>query len=216
VKTHTYWENRYASNGSSGSDPDIRHWIWRIIDRYMDSMSLEEVVDVGCGDLAFWEGRTCDDYVGVDVSPTIINQNKAKRPGWRFIQSPAEAHINGIKKECVLCMGVLFHIMEEEAFTKILQNLCKYSTRYIFVRTWHKNPFTRIQTLKRLNLPRLKFLIKPNDNDGVYQYYRPLENYLEIFRDQGFHSSERHEYKDGINALYMFKKHAGRLKNLNA
>jgi hypothetical protein len=54
---------------------------------------IDDVVDVGCGDLSLWEGRTCERYVGLDISPYVIRRNAEKRPDWAFIAWPAERRL---------------------------------------------------------------------------------------------------------------------------
>lgn len=79
---NNYWEKRYSIGGSSGkgSIGKERAWKWSIIDNY--SPNIQNVIDVGCGDLSFWSNRECKDYTGIDMSETIIEKNKtAARAG---------------------------------------------------------------------------------------------------------------------------------------
>ena len=91
----SYWEERYASGSDSGkgSIGDIRKWKWSIINTYLHH--VKEVIDIGCGDLSFWEGVKCLDYVGIDISPTIIKANMAKRPDWIFITASVDVYQKG-------------------------------------------------------------------------------------------------------------------------
>ncbi|MFX0141044.1 MAG: hypothetical protein ACFFDN_45820, partial [Candidatus Hodarchaeota archaeon] len=102
-----YWEQRYFSGGTSGpgSIGEEKAWKWSLIDQFVPD--LNHVIDVGCGDLSFWEGRDCADYVGIDISKTIIEKNIKKRPKWQFIHTNAEKRIDGLKKEVVFCLDVL-------------------------------------------------------------------------------------------------------------
>lgn len=75
-----YWENRYRKGGTSGagSTGEYRKWKWGIIESYVGN--VDDVLDVGCGDLSFWEGRDCPKYLGLDISPTIIEKDRQLRP----------------------------------------------------------------------------------------------------------------------------------------
>ena len=68
---HEYWEARYLNNGTSG--PGSRDFNkekkWDIIKQRIPN--IQDVIDVGCGDLAFWEGVECKKYVGIDISETM-------------------------------------------------------------------------------------------------------------------------------------------------
>jgi 2-polyprenyl-3-methyl-5-hydroxy-6-metoxy-1,4-benzoquinol methylase len=210
-----YWENRYASEGTSGdgSIGELRAWKWKVITEFLPT--LDHVIDIGCGDLSFWDDRNCKDYTGIDVSKTIIERNRKKRPEWSFINSSAEKYMNGLKKEYVFCLDVLFHIMDLETFIAILNNLCSYSTDYIFIHTWIKNPFSRRNQLKgslyylrktniRGMLTAMKIAVLHPYTDGKYQYFRSLETYMYIFENNGFELLSKKINEN--NGFYIFRK----------
>ena len=75
-----YWNKRYA-NGLTSGDGSIgclKDFKWGIIDKYVGDISQKSVIDVGCGDLSFWEGKDCDEYTGIDISNVVIEHNKEK------------------------------------------------------------------------------------------------------------------------------------------
>jgi hypothetical protein len=145
-----FWDSRYARGGTSGlgSVGINREWKWGVITSVLPF--IDQVIDVGCGDLSFWEGRSCPNYIGIDISETIINKNRVEKPEWTFFVSPADHFIQGINSKCVFCFVLLFHIMDTTDFIKILNNICNYSTDYVFIYTWMENPFTKQFWLKRL------------------------------------------------------------------
>ena len=212
----SYWETRYALGGTSGvgSVGEARKWKWNVITEVIST--LDHVIDVGCGDLTFWEGRDCKDYVGIDISKTITDKNKLDHPKWSFINAPAERYIEGLKNECVICLDVLFHIIDSVSFIQILDNLCRYSTSLIFIHTWIDNPFGRWKQLKhglhnlmklRLNraITALRIAIFTPYKDGSYQYFRSLEQYMDIFERNGFKLLDKREKPDKYGCLYIFK-----------
>ena len=217
-KTGEYWEKRYALGGISGAGSIglSRDWKWKVITSVLPE--IDHIIDVGCGDLTFWEGRSCKDYTGIDISKTVIEGNRKKRPNWNLIVSPAETYINGVRSECVFCLDTLFHIMDDNAFMAILKNLCFCSTKYIFIHTWFRNPLTMrerakkiLATLKRGHIKRALIIafhaiITPY-TDGRYQYYRQLEQYMNIFKERNFTLIEKRENSiDNIGAMYIFKQ----------
>ncbi len=149
---------------------------------------MEDVVDIGCGDLSFWEGRTCERYFGVDISPHIIKRNAEKRPGWAFVAWPAEGRLP-LTGKVVLCLDVLFHILDDMKATKIMENLCEYSSEWVIVHAWWRNP------------------LGEKVNDGVYQAFRPLDKTL--FSRLGFDLVEEAPAPEEVNpygAMYIFRK----------
>ena len=72
-----YWDNRYKSGTHSGNQSH-REWEHMCIDKHITDET--SVLDVGCGDLAFWDGKLPRRYFGVDISPTIIQNNRKCHP----------------------------------------------------------------------------------------------------------------------------------------
>lgn len=205
-----YWKDRYRQGGTSGNGSvgDERAWKWKIIDRYIPN--LESVVDVGCGDLSFWLGRKHKDYVGVDVSETILKRNESSHPEWRFILASSDKFINGLEKECVFCFDLLFHIMNEDSFVKTLHNICHYSSRYVLIHTWKHNPFSRPYALRKFlenpDFLTLKYVVFPSNTDMKYQYFRLLNDYYDIFQKYSFQLLGEHENPNKEGCMYVFKK----------
>ncbi len=178
-KKKEYWDHRYKKGYDSGegSVGVHRDWKWSQIESIIPSIS--EVVDVGCGDLRFWEGKDCPSYIGLDISPTIIKQNITKRPQWGFICGNAITRYP-FKANVVLCMDMLFHIMNDDDFDKILDNLMEYTKEWIIIYTWDKNPFStkddmKYQAFRKLPIERFK------EFKLVHQEAEPTDKYGKIF-----------------------------------
>jgi hypothetical protein len=146
VPASDYWDHRYRSGGTSGlgSVGEEREWKWSVIDSYVQD--LDDVVDIGCGDLSFWENRRehlPDDfrYFGLDVSGAVVDRNRRRYPDWRFHVGDASDPIPGIEGRIVLCLDVLFHILDNEVYDRIVENLTRYSSEWISLSTWWRNPF---------------------------------------------------------------------------
>jgi len=195
-----WWERRYREGRPSGpgSVGRGRAWKWKVITEYAGGP--RSVVDVGCGDLSFWEDRDCPDYTGIDIACNIIAQDRVARPDWVFICANA-AEKQSVGGDVVLCLDLLFHIMNTDDFKAILRNLCSYSERWIFVYTWTVNPFTDGPNSEMWRA-RGKTV-----TDDRFQYYRPLRDYLPLFNERGFKLVEaRCPPWGGIGELFVFKK----------
>jgi len=212
-----YWESRYTGGGTSGegSIGIQREWKWRVITSFLPH--IDHVIDVGCGNLSFWEGRDCSDYVGIDISETVIAQNRIRHPKWTFYSSAAENLIPDIKRSCVFCFDLLFHIMNDEVFIKILNNLCLYSTDYIFIYTWMENPFTKKFWFQKFLSALIRFdftggglalrntFSKQVYTDKVYQYFRSILQYMHIFRQHSFDLVDEMRNPDDFGGMYIFR-----------
>ncbi len=182
------WNVHYRLGGSSGlgSVGLSRSWKWSVIGKHV--ARVDEVVDVGCGDLSFWEGRDCLHYVGIDSSSYIIKKDRLNRPNWSFVESRGERSL-AVSGRVVFCLDVLFHVLDDDVFELIIKNLCAYSSEWIFVHTWYKN---RLGDKK---------------SDGIYQVFRPLD--LELFARLGFDCVAEEIAPQEVNpygAMYVFKK----------
>jgi len=224
----TYWEQRYATGGTSGAGSigKIREWKWRIIRQYVGDP--EEVLDVGCGDLSFWEGRNCASYVGIDIAPSVLVRNRQRRPTWAFIAATASVRIK-VRRRVVFCLDLVFHILDDDEYFAILDNLCEYTGEWLFIFTWRRNPFGKLLPRIRVALPggesrahRLgyalahpfkisKALLAPAPSTSGYQKYRPMGASLDRFRNGGLTPVAVHRcpYAGATGALYVFQRLEG-------
>jgi len=182
----------------------IRLWKWHILGKYLHivrdfpvnitggEVQVSSLVDVGCGDLSFWKGKTCMLYTGIDFSETQCKENSKARKAWQFICSGAEVTQPIKKAEAVFCFDLLFHIVNETSYLMTLKNLTEYSDRYIFVYTWFKNP--------------IGF---PEENAETYQKFRDFTEYQFMFERKGFELVGFHKCPDVVDkfgAMWVFKK----------
>jgi hypothetical protein len=181
-----YWDKRYADGGNSGcgSIGYLREWKWQTIHLFVNPVT--EVIDVGCGDLSFWDVTTLPDgYVGIDASEIIIKKNRANNPNLIFYHA---------KSPVVFCFDMLFHIMDDGIYQRTIENLCRMSSDYIFIYTWINNPLR-------------KFWFIETDRDD-YERFRDLNALNYITADNGFKgiSVVRNELLDRFGAMLVFRK----------
>ncbi|MCX6648462.1 MAG: hypothetical protein NTV61_03635 [Candidatus Bathyarchaeota archaeon] len=207
-----YWNDRHQRGRSSGAGSIglIREWKWAVI-QSTTSSRVDHVIDYGCGDLSFWGNYNCEDYVGIDVSPAILERNRKLRPGWQFYTPSSVGETE--PRPIVLCLDVLFHILPEKDFTDILENLCSLSTRYIFVYTWKMTPFSFSYLFRQaVRERRLEGVIKAlrylknSDTDGKYEKFRPMSDYFTLFERRGFINVDTLTRVDDLGAMYIFEK----------
>jgi hypothetical protein len=210
-----YWQARYRAGGTSGegSIGQLREWKWQVIEHYAGN--IDDVIDVGCGDLSFWENRSCEKYTGIDISGYIIEKNRIARLDWNFIQANS-AEYQPIHAKVVFCFDHLFHIIDEETFVGILNNLARYSDEWIFVYTWNRNPFEPLPVrssiffkmiLKGKFRDACRFLFSDHSSDYSYQKYRDFLSYLPIFEEQNFALVEEEKLdSESIGSMYVLKK----------
>jgi len=103
------------------------------------------------------------------------------------------------------------HIVDDDSYVRILHNLCKYSTEWILIHTWSRNPWT-LRTVMRWAFWRIRDHEIPNvflclsDSDGKYQKYRRFASFLPIFGEASFELVG--QQAKSVGGMYAFKKSA--------
>lgn len=203
ICVNNYWNEHYRKGGRSGegSIDESRDWKMGILQnnglRYDNS-----VIDVGCGDMEFWQEFAVSDYTGIDISRNIIEKNKVHYPKYKFYCEDSSSPLN-IKAQYVTCFDMLFHIMDTTKYIMTLANLVYYTQDKLFVYTWQKNPFDSIKNRLLIGKPFSRNMV----TDGKFQYYRDfnafsiryIEPYLELI---GIETDNRWPY----GAMYIYER----------
>lgn len=207
------WNEHYKNGGMSGEPDDyntIRDWKLDIIKKYCD-LSKDSLLDIGCGDLQFWNNNLPLKYVGIDISNEIIKKHKMTYPRAKFIASSASDRID-VSADVVICFDMLWHILDDNDYIKILNNIKSYSNQYVIIYTWNRNVFDK-GLLYRLFTSLVNYKhgkgwsFKQIDNDGGYQKYRDFLNIARPIFNPDFDLLAKHtsdNWPDGT--IYVFKK----------
>lgn len=93
-----------------------RHW--RLIERLAKQFPYSSLLDVGCGIgnlIAFTSLATKDNYLGIDISPPMVDRAGVLHPGYRFeVADPMEF---STQSDLVVANGFLFH--QHDFFLKL-------------------------------------------------------------------------------------------------
>lgn len=192
-----FWNKKYAEGGISGlgSIGKYRNWKWNKIHQVIGD--FRDVIDVGCGDLRFWEHPIANKmvkdqegfkYLGIDISEFIIEKNRVFAPKFEFLCAPSHEEIPR-RASVVFALDLLFHIMDEGNFEETLEQLCKASNEWIVIYSWQKNPFPDSIT------------------DFKSQYFRPLSFHYPFFVKRNFHQIRAFQVPfDPYGMLYFLKR----------
>ncbi len=136
-----HWDSYYTDNGSGygsglgslvASTPDYRH----LVENFLRLNQPRRVLDVGCGDwqstkLVPWQAYDIV-YVGVDVSPLIIQANTTKFASeattFQTVAKPADIETLG-QFDLIICKDVLQHTPNAvvSAYLEIFRRISKAS-----------------------------------------------------------------------------------------
>ena len=117
-----------------------------------------------------------------------------------------------LSADVVICFDMLWHIIDDEIYTKTLKNIKQYAKRNILIFTWHKNPLANpLIGLLALAIAFKKTGKFPRDwsfiSDGNYQKYRPFLEIAEPIFKPEFSLIESHIWEPGkYHTLYIFQR----------
>lgn len=122
-----YWESRYQKGGNSGvgSYDNSAHFKASIINNFVKQNNISYIDELGCGDGNQLTFAKYQNYVGYDVSETILEKVKIKFKddnSKQFFNISDYSRLNS-KLEAVLSLDVIYHLIEDEIFKAHMERL---------------------------------------------------------------------------------------------
>ncbi len=190
-----YWEYRYSHKGNSGSGSygNLSLFKAEIINEFIKENKINSIIEFGCGDGNQLNLLKCEEYVGLDVSKTIIKTcitkfNKDNSKSFFLYDSMLFKD----NKKIFLCdlalsLDVLYHLIEKDIFEKYLIDLFRSSKKYVIIyssnfdlkQQGHVKRRTFTKWIEK-NIKEFK-LIKKIDNKYKYNGSNPNKTTLADF-----------------------------------
>ena len=171
----SYWENRYKKGGTSGSGSYNRLAKYKaeIINSFVKEQKINSIIEFGCGDGNQLSLATYPNYIGLDISATIVkycNKKFSQDFSKEFHLYNSEFRVKNKSDftcELSLSLDVIFHLIEDNIFEEYMTDLFNYSSKYVII---YSSNFNSIQDYHeknrkfedwiKMNLPNWKFLKK--------------------------------------------------------
>jgi SAM-dependent methyltransferase len=136
-----FWERRYASGGTSGpgSYGALAHGKAEFLNRFVQSNSVQSVMEFGCGDGNQLSLANYPSYVGLDVSRSAIGLCKrrfAEDSSKSFFLYDSLCFVDRarlFKADLTLSLDVVYHLIEDLIFEKYMAHLFDTSSCYVIV-----------------------------------------------------------------------------------
>jgi hypothetical protein len=135
-----YWEQRYASGGSSGvgSYDELAAFKADFLNQFVNEQSIASVIEFGCGDGNQLSLSNYPRYIGLDVSRTALERcQKLFRgdPSKSFFLYDPDAFVNhgALGADLVLSLDVIYHLVEDRVFTAYITHLFEAASRYVII-----------------------------------------------------------------------------------
>jgi SAM-dependent methyltransferase len=130
-----YWDLRYQLNGSSGAGSYGRLAKLKadVLNEFVEKNNVQSVIEFGCGDGNQLSLAKYPSYIGVDVSPTIIERCKKRfsgDAGKSFIRS---IDYTGEKAELSLSLDVIYHLVEDHVFEEYMRDLFSAAEKFVII-----------------------------------------------------------------------------------
>ena len=131
-----YWESRYREgrNSGSGSYNRLAEFKADVINRFVAEHGVKSVIEFGCGDGSQLRLAEYPSYVGVDVSPTVIESTQ-----WVFEADATKSfiHLDDVSAEhcsdLSMSLDVIYHLVEDEVFESHMRQLFNSARQYVIV-----------------------------------------------------------------------------------
>jgi SAM-dependent methyltransferase len=131
-----YWESRYREgrNSGAGSYNRLAEFKADVINRFVAEHDVKSVIEFGCGDGSQLRLAKYPSYVGVDVSPTVIESTQRAFKG---DVSKSFIHLDEVSAEhcshLAMSLDVIYHLVEDEVFESHMRQLFSSARRYVIV-----------------------------------------------------------------------------------
>ncbi len=128
-----YWDQRYRRGGHSGAGSYGRLADFKagFINAFMAENAVADVIDLGCGDGNLLSMLDVGTYTGVDVSPAVLARLADRFPRHAFI--PFDALPTQPPADLALSIDVIFHLVEDDVFTRYMDALFSHARRFVLV-----------------------------------------------------------------------------------
>lgn len=131
----TYWERRYATGGNSGSGSYGRLAQFKAdyLNKFLADNDINTAIEFGCGDGNQLEPIKYKQYLGLDVSDTILElckKNWSHDPSKTFQNL---THYDGTKADLTLSLDVIYHLVEDAVFHEHMRAVFDASERFVVI-----------------------------------------------------------------------------------
>ena len=151
-----FWEEHYKKGGDSGagSRDHLSEFKAKIVNNFIKNNNINTLIEIGCGDGNIISMLNVNNYVGVDVSPTIIEKNRKlfqhDMSKSFFTTEEREEYIYR-RFDASLSMDVIFHLVEDDIFYAYMKDLFDLSERYVIIYSSNHEEYTAWKEFRHRN-----------------------------------------------------------------
>lgn len=148
LDSSVYWNTRYAQGGNSGTGSynHLAQFKSDTVNAFLIQNSIVTVLEIGCGDGNQLQQVKYVKYIGVDVSPIIIEKNREKfkndsEKQFYCTLTEREQYANR-SYDLTISMDVIFHLLEEKVFHQYMDDLFTLSEKFVVIYSSNHEEYT--------------------------------------------------------------------------
>jgi SAM-dependent methyltransferase len=128
-----FWDHRYRTDPKLGSGIGSRGesltYKRKVLGRIVAETHPGSVLDVGCGDLEVTFGLPFGNYLGIDISPSVIDRNRQRKPDWSFQAGDfLQITVDELpESDMVICLDVLIHEPDAKRYAAAVERLVAFT-----------------------------------------------------------------------------------------
>lgn len=139
--SRSYWRKRYEMGGNSGKGSYGKNAAFKaeILNKFVRDNQIRSVTEFGCGDGNQLTYAEYPQYLGLDISELAIKHcaalfaNDESKRFSLYDPNDLESNRENFSAELVLSLDVIYHLVEDEAYRKYLENVFNSAMKYVVV-----------------------------------------------------------------------------------
>lgn len=131
----SYWETRYRIGGHSGegSRGENARYKADVINRLISENGIESMIEFGCGDGHQLGMFRVAQYLGIDVSETIVSHCRAVYASDATKKFLTLDEYRGEGADLAVSLDVIFHLIEDAVYNAYLERLFAAARRFVVI-----------------------------------------------------------------------------------
>lgn len=130
-----YWEKRYKDGGNSGSGSYNQLAIFKaeILNHFVEKNKISSVVELGCGDANQLKLQKYPNYIGYDVSNTILDSCSKTFFEDNTKQFDHISNFKSKKTDLILSLDVIYHLIEDDVYYNHMKTLFNANNNNVII-----------------------------------------------------------------------------------
>jgi protein O-GlcNAc transferase len=133
--THSsqYWETRYQQQGNSGAGSynNLALFKAEIVNAFIKQHNMSSVIESGCGDGNQLTLAEYEEYIGFDISHTVINHCRTKFQNDHSKQFIHLSEYSTQTADLTLSLDVIYHLVEDDVFEEYMRLLFTAASEFV-------------------------------------------------------------------------------------